>query len=301
MTGYLHPDYARSLFEFGEPAGLPGSGGWLLKRSISGTAVDAMGPYPLFACSDWTKLECDLDQIGTALVSSTVIADPFGNHSESLLRVCFPDLMIPFKAHFVTDLQKPLEKSICEHHARNARLGLKQVKVERCEQPSAHLEDWVKLYSVLMQRHEIRGIRAFSKGSFAIQLQIPGIVSFRAVRDGETVGMILWYVQNGIAYYHLGAYTDEAYQLRASFALFREALDYFATRGLAYANLGAGAGIDAAANDGLSRFKRGWSTATRTAYLCGRIFDRKTYCDLTQTAGVEAQDYFPAYRKGEFN
>ena len=66
---------------------------------------------------------------------------------------------------------------------------------------------------MLIQRHQISGIRAFSRDSFAKQLQIPGIVSFRAIRHQQTVGMILWYVQNEVAYYHLGAYTDEGYQI----------------------------------------------------------------------------------------
>ena len=112
--------------------------------------------------------------------------------------------------------------------------------------------------------------------------------------------MTLWYVQNGVAYYHLGACTDEGYHLRATFALFRKALDHFAACGLTHANLGAGAGICTSPDDGLSRFKRGWSTTVRTAYLCGRIFDCEKYDQLTRMRGVGSNNYFPAYRWGEF-
>jgi hypothetical protein len=301
MTGYLHPNYAESLSEFGAPLQLPKSGGWLLKRTIGGTDVDAMGAYPLFACSDWKSLKCDFNQLGKTLVSVVLVTDPFGEYDESLLRDSFGDMVIPFKSHFLTDLGCPPESAICEHHSRNATIGLKQVTVERCEDPFSHLDDWVRLYSVLTQRHQITGIRAFSAASFAGQLRTPGIVCFRALRGLQTVGMILWYVQNSVAYYHLGAYTDEGYQLRASFALFRSALEYFAESGLKYANLGAGAGLGSVADDGLSRFKRGWSTAVRTTYLCGRIFDREEYDRLVRARGVVATNYFPAYRKGEFN
>ena len=99
----------------------------------------------------------------------------------------------------------------------------------------------------------------------------------------------------------LGAYTEEGYELRASFALFRKALDYFAESGLNYANLGAGAGLGSSAGDGLTRFKRGWSSCVRTAFICGRIFDREEYDRLARLRGVEDTDYFPAYRSGEFN
>jgi hypothetical protein len=301
MTGYLHPDYAQSLSEFGEPLRLPKSGGWLLKRIIDNTQADAMGTYPLFACSDWNSLKFDFTQVGESLVSVILVTDPFGEYDETLLHDCFGDLVIPFKEHFVSDLACPPEKVISQHHARNAAIGLKHVIVEHCEDPFAHLNDWVSLYSVLMQRHQISGIRAFSTSSFAKQLKTPGIVAFRASRNLQTVGMILWYVQNGVAYYHLGAYTDEGYHFRASFALFRKALDYFAACDLQYVDLGAGAGLGAVADDGLSRFKRGWSTAVRRTYLCGRIFDRERYNHLVRTRSIGDTPYFPAYRKGEFN
>jgi hypothetical protein len=300
LSGYLHPGYARSLAEFGEPLALPKSGGWLLKRAVDGGATDAMGPYPLFACADWRALRRDFEQTGKSLVSVVVVTDPLGEYDEALLRECF-DRVISFKSHFVTELHKGYEQTISEHHSRNVRLGLKQVVVEHCEDVLEQLDEWVRLYSLLIERHQITGIRAFSTNSFAAQLSIPGIVCFRASRERNTVGMILWYVQNGAAYYHLGAYTDEGYELRASFALFRTAIDYFAEHGLKYANLGAGAGIGSAADDGLSRFKRGWSTTVRTAYLCGRIFDREKYDNLVRAGNVGKTDYFPAYRKGEFN
>jgi hypothetical protein len=301
VTGYLHPDYAQSLSEFGEPLHLQKSGGWLLKRRVDATQSDAMGTYPLFACRDWKLLKCDFDQLGKSLVSVVLVTDPFGEYDEAMLRECFGDLVIPFKAHFANDLTNSLDKMLSEHHARNASIGLKQVAVERCESPVAHLEEWVELYSMLIRRHQISGIRAFSRECFAKQLATPGMVCFRALRERRTVGMILWYLQNGVAYYHLGAYTEEGYDLRASFALFRKALEYFSQSGLKHANLGAGAGLGGSTDDGLSRFKRGWSTCVRTAYLCGRIFDPQKYDRLARERGISARDYFPAYRKGEFN
>ena len=183
MTGYLHPDYAESLSDFGRPLPLPKSGGWLLRRQIEGTQADAMGTYPLFTCLDWKSLQCDFNQLGKSLVSVVVVTDPFGEYNEQLLRDCFGDLVTPFKSHFANDLSCSLESTLSKHHARNASIGLKQVTVERCANPSSHLDDWVRLYSVLILRHQISGIRAFSRNSFAKQLAAPGLVCFRAVRD----------------------------------------------------------------------------------------------------------------------
>jgi lipid II:glycine glycyltransferase (peptidoglycan interpeptide bridge formation enzyme) len=88
--------------------------------------------------------------------------------------------------------------------------------------------------------------------------------------------------------------------VNASFALFWEALEHFAARGLKWLLLGAGSGSTARADDGLSRFKRGWATTTRTAYLCGAIFDPQTYAALAQARNIPETKYFPAYRAGEF-
>jgi hypothetical protein len=58
--------------------------------------------------------------------------------------------------------------------------------------------------------------------------------------------------------------------------------------------------LDNLTDDGLSRFKRGWATGTRTAYLCGRVLDRREYERMVRAAGAGTTAYFPAYRTGEF-
>jgi hypothetical protein len=161
--------------------------------------------------------------------------------------------------------------------------------------------EWTNLYATLIKRHRIKGLAAFSADSFALQLQVPGLSLFCARHNGEIVGMTLWYSHGAAGYYHLGAYSERGYDLGASFALFWYALEYFAGSGLLWLNLGAGAGLKDEASDGLGRFKRGWATGTRTAYLCGRIFDPERYAALTNVQRGATSDYFPAYRKGEFN
>ena len=300
-TGYLAPEYAAALREFGEPTELRRAGGWLLKRSIAGTTLfDGMGCYPMLSCRDWTELGADLEQLRSRLVCFSAVIDPFGNHTEELLKDCFPDVARPFKNHFVVDLSKPREGYISSRHRRNVKKAMQAVIVERCEVASDFLDDWVALYGVLTQRHSVRGISAFSRDSFKRQLEVPGLVMFRATLDGKTVGMILWLVQNDVAYYHLGAYDDAGYELRASFALFWRAVEYFAEQKFNWLDLGAGAGTGAGATDGLSAFKSGWATGTRTAWFCGRIFDRSAYTSVLVSKNIPSTTYFPAYREGEF-
>ncbi len=302
VSGYGHPLYAEAFSTLGTPVELPGCGGWLLRRPIPGTDLhDAMGCYPLFSCRDWSRLPDDLSGLEHELVAVAAVLDPFGDYREADLRRCFPDLLIPFKQHFVVDLSRPQPAALSPHHRRYARRSLREVQVELSPDPPAMIEDWVGLYENLMNRHAISGVLEFSRASFAQQLRVPGMVTFRAVCQGATVGMLLWYVQGPVAYYHLGAFSPLGYRLRASFALFWTAIQHFGAERLQWLDLGAGAGVREGGDDGLSRFKRGWSSLTRTAYFCGRIFDREAYDRIVRDQGLPATRYFPAYRRGEFS
>jgi hypothetical protein len=300
MTGYAHPAYAASLAEFGEPRFLPRSEGWILERPIPGTPLrDAMGCYPLFACRDWHRLSEDLEAIDGSLVSLALVTDPFGVYEPEALARMFPDACRPFKEHFVVDLSLDPASFVDAHHRRNARKGLREVDVEPCEASEPVLGDWTRLYHTLIERHAIQGMTAFSERTFRRQLQTPGMMVYRAVRAKRTVGMVLWYVCGAVAYYHLGAYDEDGYRCGASFALFTVAIREFAGMGLRWLSLGAGAGVDGRGTDGLSRFKRGWASGTRTAFFCGRVFDRTRYDALVGSASRNG--YFPSYRHGEFS
>jgi Acetyltransferase (GNAT) domain len=304
-SGYLHPSYAASLAEFGVPKLLPQSGGWILEREVAGTPLrDAMGCYPLFACRDWRALPDDLETIAgenseDGPVSLALVTDPFGNFDAGILRRCFGDRVIPFKEHFVVSLDGAAEDGVSDHHRYYAQRARASVEVEKCEDTTAFLDEWVELYRSLTVRHALKGVKAFSATAFAQQLKVPGIVVLRARCEGRTVGAHLWYVQGDTAYSHLAAADERGYELMASYALYSFALEYFRDR-VQWLDLGAGAGLDAGSLDGLTRFKRGWTSRTRTAYFCGRIFDHEKYRALTAARKIQSSDYFPAYRAGEF-
>jgi hypothetical protein len=300
VSGYMHHAYAESLAEFGAPHPLPRSGGWVLRRPVPDSDLeDAMGCYPLFCCPDWSRLRQDLDDLHGRVVSLSVVTDPFGDYDEGYLKDCFGDVVLPFKQHFIVDLGRPPETFVHPHHRRNARKALEEVQVEVCADPLALLDEWVALYETLVERHAVQGIAAFSRDSFARQLAVPGVAAFRAVHAGAGVGMLLWYAQGDVAYYHLGAYSPRGYELRASFALFSHAIEHFTRSGLRWLNLGGGAGAGGG-QSGLTRFKLGWSSDTRTAYFCGRVLDRRRYEELAAAKGASPSGYFPAYRLGEF-
>lgn len=298
IAGYANPGYAESLAEFGVPRLMPESGTPFLERWIQGTRYrDAMGCYPLLACQDWSRLQRDLETLGDELVSFAAVTDPFGNYDEDYLHRCFPDVVVPFKEHFVTDLAEPVDIILSKHHRYYARRALEKIRVEDCLEPLRFLDEWTRLYDALAKRHGLTGVKAFSRESFARQLQVPGLVMLRAAAGDETVGMHLWYAAGGVAYSHLAASSERGYELMASYALHHHAIEHFAGK-IRWLDLGAGAGVGNEAG-GLDKFKKGWSTGTRTAYFCGRVFDREAYAQLSREGGVPDAGYFPAYRSGE--
>jgi hypothetical protein len=302
-SGYLHPRYAVSLAEFGTPRVLPRSGGWILERSIPGTALrDAMGCYPLFVCRDWSQLGADLAEVADNLVCLWGVTDPFGDYDEAQLRECFRDKVVRFKEHYYIDLERPREDYVGRHHWRYAHKALAQLHVERYEYENApeSLDNWMSLYEHLIQRHGITGIPAFSRTAFAHQFAVPGFVAFRALHQGTVVGMSLSYIQGNVAYGHLIACNALGYELDSSYALYWREIEYFRGCGLKWLNLGAGAGASSKGGDGLTWFKQGWATGTRTAYFCGRIFDHQAYDQIVKAKGLADTEYFPAYRAGEF-
>ena len=169
MTGYAHRSYVESLAEFGEPLELPLSSGWLLSRPVPGSSArDAMGCYPLFCCRDWNRLAEDLAACANKLLTVALVADPFGNFDEALLKSCF-DRVVRFKTHFVVDLEKPLESFTSATHRKFARRAQRTLAIEVCADPGRFLDDWVALYGCLSRRHGISGIRAFSRAAFERQ------------------------------------------------------------------------------------------------------------------------------------
>jgi hypothetical protein len=258
--------------------------------------MDGMGCYPLFACSSWHKMPLDLDLIGSSLVSIVLVSDPFGEYTARDLRTSFTDLAIPFKEHFVVDLK---QINISKHHRYYSARSLKKVTVDICQTPLSYLDTWSRLYSALIGRHNLKGIKAFSEKTFEALLSMQNLVMFRAESDGDIIGAHLWLTSGNIGYSHLAAFDSTGYELMAAYALYREAIDFF-SNSLRWLDIGSGAGVNTRSDDGLTQFKRGWTDKSRTAYLCGKILDHSKYSELASDVSASKTSYFPLYRTGEY-
>jgi hypothetical protein len=296
-TGYAHARYALSHREFGRPLELPRCGGWVIVRPIPGfAAVDAMGSYPLFCCQDWSRLHMDVTDLGDELVSLTMVADPFGDYDEAMLRECFPDRCLPFKEHYVIDVEN---LQVSRTHRKCIRTAAREnVIVETTPYSPAFLEEWMELYGNLKARRAIKGIQAFSRDAFEIQLTTPGMVILRATIDGQPVAASTYYVQGDVAQGHIWGANERGYKNYAMYAMLGFAIEYF-NGTVRWINLQGLPGAKDGGSEGVAHFKRGWTPVTKTAWLCGRILDRQRYAEISRVTRTSEVNYFPAYRNAE--
>lgn len=199
----------------------------------------------------------------------------------------------------MADLSHPLESFVDRRHRYKARNSLKRMVVEVCCQPAQYHDDWGRLYDNLIDKHDIKGINAFSPKCFKIQLNIPGMVMFLGRREGEIIGATLVLIHDQAAYMHLSTNTSEGYKIGASYGIFWKALVYLYDQGIRYVHLGGMAGIKEDPSDGLAQFKRGWSNDQRVIYFCGRVFDQQKYESICRQYQIADADYFPVYRAGK--
>ena len=296
-SGYLHQAYAASFADIATPRELPACGAWILERHIAGSDLrDGMGCYPLFCCRDWTRLSHDVSALAGQLVSFTLVTDPFGEFRLDDLQRVF-DVVRPYKRHYVTDLVNETSVPVTRRHKRNTASAVRAVTLARVDEPTSLIDRWVELYGQLVERHRLTGLHAFSRQCLERQLSVPGLRMFSATVEGCVVGLHLWYVNGDVAYGHLGATSRLGYDLMASYALYAFAVEQLRPE-VRWLALGSSPGDSDDNASGLGRFKQGWATETRQAYLCGKVLQPDAYSRLASDAQAETS-YFPAYRCGE--
>lgn len=292
-TGYRSEAYVRSLGHLGDVVALPASGGWLLASEIPGEVDrDGRGPYPLFSCSEWHALGDDLASL-EELVSVTMVVDPLAPLTRQQLGRVF-DVVRPYKTHHVIDVVGgPPRPS--QHHARKLRAVDSEVRAEVVGSPSSHADDWVRLYRDLVRRRAVTGFADLPDGSLRAQLEVPGCIAVRAIRRDRCLSMALWYRHGDVAHLHLQATDDEGYATGAAYAVMAASTEHLASE-VQVVDLGGVAGDQDDPQHGLARFKRGWSTGTAMAHLCGAVLDRRAFGRLTAGRGASGDTYFPPYR-----
>lgn len=302
LGAYASAAYARCLGHVGEPVELERSGLTLIARPIAGTPRrDLVGPYPLLPVEDPAALVADLDALARGddpPVTFVAVTEPLLTRDTALLRTLFGERARPFKRHFLVDPRLDEEQRVSKHHAKELRRARRFARFERVDAERG-AEDWVRLYAGLVEKLGLGGASAFPAASLAAQLELDGALGVRAIEeDGRVTAFALVLRDGPFAWYHLAAQDEVGRKHQAGYGALAEALRLLADEGVELVDLGAAAGLEEDASDGLAMFKAGFAgTATgdarAEAWLIGRVLDADAYAELS--AGHETA-FFPAYR-----
>lgn len=275
---------------------MPAWNAYVLRRKIIiGSAVvgyDAIGIYPIEILSPSADVKSGLSFLwGQGLVSVILILDDFHRPSMDVLTNSF-SVCRKFKNHYIFDPhQRPVTYD--KHHRYELRQAHKAVRTQVISL-AEHMNDWLSLYASLSSRHNLSGSHIFPIEHLNALSQMDNVVAFGAFIDNQLVSCHIWVEYEGYAHSHLAASNDQGYASRAAYALNDFALHYFKDHTIV--NFGGGAGINDE-NNGLSKFKKGFSNKEVDALICGKILDQKRYDELIVLNGVSAKtNFFPAYR-----
>ena len=299
MDSYGSLSYARTQLHIGDPLWLERSAGVVLKRRIGdGAHHDLVGPYPWAGFDDWSTLGADLDAfVDAGLASATFVIAPTSNYSTGDLETSFPDYLVDFKPHHLVDLTTDFSAAYSRSHRRKIRGIGSDVECAHLSDPVAEADAWVGLYRQLVERHRIVGPANFPESALRRHLESDGMETFIARVGGRPVGMVLFIRSGATAAYHLGAYGPAGYRHNVAWGLFPLAFEYLRNAGIDLVNLGGAAGVTTDGMDGLSQFKRGWSSRSKMARIGGRILDRALFDELT--GELSPGGFWPPYRSAE--
>lgn len=295
---YNSTDYCACLEGFGTPHMLDETSGYLLRRRIPGTCLDDLVfPYPMFRVTDEGSLLGSLHS-GRACgaVTATIVTDPLAAFIPSTDEW---DVALKWKTHLIVDNSLPsanlFSDKVCYYTRRaRGRFGF-EVGLAPDDRP-ALLNDWMRLWAILVERHGLRGLKALSRGYFEGLFSLDGVLP-AVLSDGDGIhGIHIWIVDGTDAYSHLHASDALAYDCSANYLLYSEELKLLSELGCRRCLLGSASG--SGGEDGLFAFKRQFANASADNHLLGLVMDRAAYAGLTGSP-VHEGGYFPAYRRGE--
>ncbi|MEM4380264.1 MAG: GNAT family N-acetyltransferase [Thermoplasmatales archaeon] len=289
-------EYASCFKEYSDPVYLERSRVFCLKLTNPYTPFfDLSYCYPFLPIKSLNGLIEDLKNVHGAYQCFYGVLSPWIQIVEEKEIAEF-ELFFQYKDHFFTDLNQELWSTLPNTHKRLIKKSEKKVSVNLAY-PNNVLDDWVQLYKNLIRRHQITGLTAFSDQTLRSFLLIPGAFVYAAYLDNQICGIAIFYPHDHLVYYHLAAYSDQGYQVSASYAIFWKAIRDFKQLGFRALHLGGVPGVYAS-ESGLQRFKKGWATGCVRSFFCGKVLNKEQFELTRQMSGsASVTDYFPPYRK----
>lgn len=280
--------YANSLSHWGKPLYVPSWDTYVICRSLPNDCFDVYGTYPLTILKPNVPLAQGLDFLKSkGAISLTLVLDDFHRPDLKSFQGDF-SLVNPYKNHF---LYTPhAGQNFTPHHRYEIKKATAQLDVQVFSLKD-HLNEWLALYENLIAHRELKGVQAFDANHAVCLSDLSGVVAVGAWHHGNLVSAHIWVHHEKRVHSHLAASNARGYELGAAYAVNAFSLNYFQDSTLV--NLGGSAGVGE--QDGLYRFKKGFSNAHALSHICGAILDQDAYKKLSEK--LPESSFFPRYRQ----
>lgn len=289
---YSSKQYAEAFKSDYKPIYLPTTKSYMLERKVLDTdLLDISACYPRYLVDDYNNIKKDIDYLKSkGFISLVFASDVFSTKELEDNKILFEHFK-PFKEHFICELKSYQGHS--NHHKYEVKKASKLAEVKIIDLRK-YLHEWILIYQVLIQKHNIKGVQYFSPQYFKSIANLDNLYTVAAFRNNELISAHIWIAHQDKVYSHLAASNDTGYETCASYLIYDYSINYFRDKGFSSLDLGSGAGLENA-NSGLTFFKQGFANDKRWSFICGKILDCLKY---NQLSGLikNSGEYFPAYR-----
>ncbi|WP_040852570.1 GNAT family N-acetyltransferase [Planococcus antarcticus] len=196
------------------------------------------------------------------------------------------------------DYENPVKSEFSKSKQKSIRKALDAGVEYRVTKNPASLEAFKQIYYSTMKRKSAAAIYYFTDAYFEELLKSFGknILLSEVLYEGKVIAMGLNLVYDKIIHIHLSGTLEEYHRLSASFVMRYSLVEWGKEHGMDLIH--EGGGVTSEIDDPLYLFKKQFGKNTEFEYYVSRkIWNRKIYCLLCKTVGVENEsDSFPAYR-----
>jgi hypothetical protein len=303
QKAYRSKQYADCFLDLGESYRLANTDSYLIKKPFKDGYYDLYSPYPIL---DFHKKQAfshidlisDISSISDGnILAATIITNPLLKWEEIPVGDdpwCW-SYCKKYKTHYYIDFKNDLD--LPTNHKRNIKKALNklEIRINLTKTPDQKAESFTSMYKNLVEKHSISGFADFSDDYFRQLFKVPGILLAEAFCKGsdEPCGQITYLLDGDYAYYHLAAYNSQGYANNASFGIMYSMINYFKELGISKLLLGSYPGNIETEDNGLLRFKRGFSNSSRQNFILGKILNKSKYNEFSQGKSGE---FFPLYR-----
>lgn len=266
-----------------------GYGGPIIENSLPGMKEILVSSY-MEAFQKYCKSE--------KIVSEFIRFHPLINNVEDFTSIYDVICIRKTLGTNLKDFNDPIESEFSKSCRKNIRKALKEgVTFEVIESPDS-LEDFQQVYYSTMKRNEAQNEYYFDETYFNnIILSLKeNIITVKALYKEKTIAQGLYFVYGKRIHIHLSGtlseylYLSPAYILRYAVTLWGKENEY--------EMIHHGGGRTNSVEDGLYKFKKGFSKNTEFNFYTGKkIWNKEIYEKLCLLEGQDYDsEYFPSYR-----